>query len=212
MTSTTLPDHLSHWPHVYKHGSGPVIITLHGYGGNEVEVSGLADWLDASRPVLSPRGTIDEQGTYRWYGTFTGQQFDPVDIHERANELMVFLRHSANHYGFSLSDALVSGFSNGGAMAAALGALYPKEIRQVAVFSGVLPFHTLPDTDLTGVRVWSSHGKTDMWVSEQAGKHLVSSLESLGAMVGSLVRQGGHGITEEEITGARDFFAGIGSS
>jgi len=204
---TTEPPHavLDHWPHLYRDGSGPVIITLHGYGGNEVEVSGLGDWLDASRPVLSPRGRIDEQGAYRWYGRFTGQQFDPVDIQERADELMVFLRESANHYTFNLAEALVSGFSNGGAMAAALGVLYPAEIRQVAVFSGVFPFHALPDTDLTGTRVWSSHGNTDMWVSEEAGRHLVSSLESLGATVGSLVRPGGHGITDDEVIGAKKF-------
>ena len=205
MTSEPQPVDLDQWPHVYRDGTGPVIVTLHGYGGNEVEVSGLADWLDASRPVLSPRGTIDEQGTYRWYGRFTGEQFDPVDIDERAEELIVFLRHSAERYGFTLSEALVSGFSNGGAMAAALGVLYPEEIRQVAVFSGVFPFHSLPTANLSGTRVWSSHGNTDMWVSEQAGSHLVSSLESLGATVGSLVRPGGHGITDEEVVGAKTF-------
>jgi phospholipase/carboxylesterase len=211
MTPTPPPDRLSQWPHVYRRGTGAPIVTLHGYGGNEVEVSGLADWLDATRPVLSPRGTIDEQGTYRWYGRFTGQQFDPVDIHERADELMEFLRYSAERYDFTLREVLVSGFSNGGAMAIALGVLYPQEIRQVAAFSGVLPFHTLPDTDLTSVQVWSSHGTTDMWVSEEAGKHVVTSLESLGATVQSLVRPGGHGITEDEVTGARDFITGAGS-
>ena len=210
MTTRPQPADLNQWPHVYRDGTGPVIVTLHGYGGNEVEVSGLADWLDASRPVLSPRGTIDEQGTYRWYGRFTGEQFDPIDIHERAEELIVFLRHSAEHYGFTLSEALVSGFSNGGAMAAALGVLYPAEVRQVAVFSGVFPFHSLPETRLAGVRVWSSHGDTDMWVSKQAGEHLVSSLESLGATVGSLVRPGGHGITDEEVTAAKAFL-GLGA-
>lgn len=198
---------LDSWPHVYRAGAGPVIVTLHGYGGNEAEVSGLAGWLDNSRPVLSPRGTIDDHGTFRWYGRFTGQQFDPVDIYERAEELMEFLRAAASHYGCDLSDALVSGFSNGGAMATALTVLYPREVRQVAVFSGVLPFHDLPKTDLTGVQAWSSHGDADMWVSKEAGKRLVTSLESLGATVGSLVRPGGHGITEEEVVGAKKFFS-----
>jgi phospholipase/carboxylesterase len=204
---TSEPEHpdLDQWPHLYRVGTGPVIVTLHGYGGNEVEVSGLADWLDATRPVLSPRGRVTEQGTVRWYGKFTGQAFDPVDIHERADELMIFLRHSANQNGFTLSDALISGFSNGAAMAVALGVLYPTEIRQVAAFSGVLPFHTLPDADLSDSTVWSSHGDADMWVSEEAGQHLVSSLTSLGATVGSLVRPGGHGITDEEVGGARTF-------
>jgi phospholipase/carboxylesterase len=202
---------LDHWPHLYRDGHGPTIVTLHGYGGNEVEVSGLADWLDASRPVLSPRGTINEQGTYRWYGRFSGEQFDPVDIYHRAEELMVFLRQSAHHYGVTVSDALIAGFSNGAAMAVALGVLYPGEIRQVAAFSGVLPFHTLPDADLTGVRVWSSHGDGDMWVSHEAGRNVVTSLESLGATVGSLVRPGGHGITDEEVRHARNFFSGVGT-
>ena len=196
---------LNQWPHLYREGDGSVIVTLHGYGGNEVEVSGLADWLNPSRPVLSPRGTIDEQGTYRWYGRFTGQQFDPVDINERAEQLIEFLRASAAHYDLDLSAALVSGFSNGAAMAVALGVLYPEEIRHVAAFSGVLPFHSLPEADLSTLRVWSSHGNTDMWVSGEAGAHLVESLRLLGASVGSLVRAGGHGITEEEVQAAKDF-------
>lgn len=194
------------WPHVYREGSGPVIVTLHGYGGNETEVSGLADWFDSTRPVLSPRGTIVEEGIFRWYGRFTGAQFDPVDIEARAEDLMGFLRQAAKVYGFSLDEALVSGFSNGAAMALALAALFPTEVRQVAAFSGVFPFDTPPATDMSGVSVWSSHGDTDMWVSGEAGRRVVESCERLGATVGSLVRPGGHGITAEEVTAAKEFF------
>jgi len=194
------------WPHLYREGNGPVIITLHGYGGNEEEVSGLASWLDPSRAVLSPRGTVDERGMFRWYGRFTGSQFDPFDIEEKADALMGFLRNSATRYSFSISDALVSGFSNGAAMAIALAVLFPAEVRQVAAFSGVFPFHSLPASDLTGVSVWSSHGDGDVWVSEAAGMRVVDSLTTRGARVGSLVRPGGHGITEEEIAGAKTFF------
>jgi len=195
------------WPHVYRPGTGPTIITLHGYGGNEAEVSGLATWLHPDATVLSPRGQLVEGDTLRWYGRFTGQQFDPVDIEDRAAELMAFLRDAAARYSFALQDALVAGFSNGGAMAAALGVLYPDEITRVVVFSGVLPFDSLPPTDLSSTSVWSSRGDSDMWVSEEAGRHLTESLSSRGARVGSLVRPGGHGITEEEIQGAQEFFS-----
>ena len=194
------------WPHVYRPGTGPTIITLHGYGGNEVEVSDLGTWIHPDATVISPRGQLVEGDTIRWYGRFTGQQFDPVDINDRAAQLMSFLRDAARHYSFSLPDAIVTGFSNGGAMAAALGVLYPDEVTHVGVFSGVLPFNSLPPTDLSSTSVWSSRGDSDMWVSDEAGRHLIDLLTSRGARVGSLVRPGGHGITDEEVVQARGFF------
>jgi len=201
---------LSGWPHLFREGTGPAIITLHGYGGNEVEVSGLATWLAPHRPVFSPRGLVVEHDTHRWYGQFTGSGFDPVDITIRAEELMGLVREAASHYGFDLRDALVAGFSNGAAMATALTFLYPAEIRQVAAFSGVLPFSSRPQADLSGVVVWTSHGDADPWVSTEEGTRVVSALEGAGAHVGHLTRPGGHGITEEEISGAQEFFGGFG--
>ena len=200
------PTSVNQWPHVYREGTGRVVVTLHGYGGNEQEVSGLAQWLAPGQPVLSPRGTLSNAGMSFWYGRFTGDGFDPVDIAERADELMAFLRSSAEHYSFELPEALISGFSNGAAMAIALAVFFPQEIKQVAAFSGVFPFTTHPDTQLNGVSVWASHGDADMWVSRSAGAHVTTSLTDLGATVGSMVRPGGHGITDEEIVAARTFF------
>lgn len=199
------PNSPDSWPHLYREGSGPVIVTLHGYGGNEVEASGLGTWLHPDATLLSPRGTLVEQDTYRWYGRFTGSQFDPVDIDQRAMDLIGFLRECSSAYSFSLPEAIISGFSNGAAMALALGVLYPLDVRSVAVFSGVFPFHSLPESDMAGGRIWSSHGHTDMWVSEADGVHLVESCRALGAQVEQLVRPGGHGITEDEVAGARSF-------
>jgi phospholipase/carboxylesterase len=194
------------WPHLFRPGVGELIVTLHGYGGNEVEVSELAHWLHPGAPVLSPRGTVVEAGTHRWYGRFTGSSFEPVDIVERAGDLIGFLRKASHHYDLDLSTALVSGFSNGAAMALALGVLYPGEITQVAAFSGVFPFQATPEVDLHGLKVCTSHGDSDPWVSGAAGRQVVESVSALGATVGSLVRPGGHGITEEEVAGARSFF------
>lgn len=196
----------SSWPHLFRPGVGQPIVTLHGYGGNEVEVSELGSWLAPGAPVLSPRGTVIEAGTHRWYGRFTGSSFEPVDIAQRAGELMGFLREASHRYEVDLSTALVSGFSNGAAMALALGVLYPKEVRRVAAFSGVFPFTEMPQADLHGLRLWTSHGVQDPWVSVEAGRKLIQACTELGATVGSLVRPGGHTITAEEVSGAREFF------
>lgn len=199
-------DGLASWPHLFRPGVGQLIVTLHGYGGNEVEVSELASWLHPGAPVLSPRGTVIENDTHRWYGRFTGSSFEPVDIVQRAADLMGFLREASHHYDVDLSTALVSGFSNGAAMAIALGVLYPEEVTRVAAFSGVFPFTDMPGADLSGLMLWTSHGDSDPWVSGVAGRQVVETCTALGATVESLVRPGGHTITAEEVAGAREFF------
>ena len=199
-------DGQSPWPHLFRPGVGQLIVTLHGYGGNEVEVSELATWLHPGAPVLSPRGTVVEGGTHRWYGRFTGSSFEPVDIVERAADLIGFLREACRRYSVDLSNALVSGFSNGAAMAIALGVLYPGEVTRVAAFSGVFPFQATPEANLSALMLWTSHGDSDPWVSGEAGHEVVESVTALGATVRSLVRPGGHTITAEEVAGARDFF------
>jgi phospholipase/carboxylesterase len=194
------------WPHLFIPGSKRIIITLHGFGGNESEVSQLGGWLDPDATIFSPRGGKILDGAHYWYGELTPEGFRPDDIHDRATQLRSLIQAAAEHYGFNPHDALIAGFSNGAAMALALATLYPEFITQVAAFSGVYPFPELPTADLSGTKIWYSHGDADPWVPTHASEHAQSSLQALLADTTVLIRPGGHTISGEEITGAQSIF------
>ncbi len=193
------------WVHLFVPGSKRTIITLHGFGGNESEVSAVASWLDPEASVLSPRAQKVLDGAHYWYGQLGATGFAPLDIQERALQLRNFLEHAADHYGFDLTTSVIAGFSNGAAMALALAVYFPTQVRSVAAFSGTFPFTQVPDVDLSGTTLWFSHGDADPWVSAQASQWATSSLGALNANLRTLVRPGGHTIAEEEIEAARAF-------
>jgi phospholipase/carboxylesterase len=191
--------------HRWIPGSDQCIITLHGFGGNESEVSQLGQWLDPSASVFSPRGGKSLKGANYWYGTLTESGFDPNDIEARCHLLWEVISNAANHYSFDPKNAIFAGFSNGAAMVIALAVFYPSFVSRVAAFSGVFPFATLPDIDLSGTRVWFSHGDADPWVSKESSEAAIQALLALSAETRILVRPGGHTIAQEEILGAQEF-------
>jgi len=194
------------WPHLFIAGSGLTVITLHGFGGNESEVSALGRWLDPSATLVSPRGPKTLEGAHYWYGTLGATGFIPDDTKTRASALRDFLIEAGNHYGFDIRSSIIAGFSNGAAMALALAVYFPQDVLRVAAFSGTLPFEQEPEGDLTETKIWYSHGDNDPWVSQEASRFAAQSLRSMGAEVQSLERPGGHTISEEEIRGAQNYF------
>jgi phospholipase/carboxylesterase len=196
---------LNQSPHLWIPGSDQCIITLHGFGGNESEVSHLGQWLDPSASVFSPRGGKFLKGANYWYGTLTESGFEPDDIEARCHVLWEVISQAANHYSFDPKTAIFAGFSNGAAMAMALAVYYPSWVSRVAAFSGVFPFATLPDVNLSGTKVWFSHGDADPWVSQESSEAAIQALVALSAETQTLVRAGGHSITQEEILGAQEF-------
>jgi phospholipase/carboxylesterase len=201
----TKPVPVKDWPHLFVPGSQQTIITLHGFGGNESEVSALASWLDPNATVLSPRGQKTLDGAHYWYGQLGDSGFAPDDIEHRASELHRFLGHAAVHYGFDLDTSVIAGFSNGAAMALALAIYFPETIHTVAAFSGTLPFSAPPEADLSGTTLWFSHGDADPWVSKEASEWATKTLTTLGPRLETLIRPGAHTISEEEIVQARKF-------
>jgi len=199
------PPNIEAWPHLFRPGSEPAIITLHGFGGNENEASAIATWLPSASLVLSPRGPKHQDGADYWYGALDENGFNPVDLEEQAHALMDFLEQAALHYRFNLHDAVLTGFSNGAAMALGMAALFPDRIHSVAAFSGTMPFREPPSGDLSQTSIWFSHGDRDGWVPPVASDFATETLTSLGARLGFLTRSGGHEITPEEIEGARNF-------
>ncbi|WP_233201025.1 alpha/beta hydrolase [Cryobacterium sp. M15] len=202
------------WPHLFRPGSvsAPVLLMLHGTGGDEQQVSGLAAALDRNAAVLAPRGRVQENGMNRWFRRLSEGVFDTDDVVRRADELAGFLVWARDHYELGDRSLVAVGFSNGANIALATALLHPEVVPRVIAFSGMHPLDRVasnakPDARVAGNELAASallllNGRSDPMAPLPSVQKLVTLLEARGAQVQQELRPGGHGIAETDVAAA----------
>src|SRR5207237_10386286 len=95
--------------HVYRPPAtpgGPILLLLHGTGGNEHDLVPLAEMLLPGAGVLSPRGKVLERGMPRFFRRLAEGVFDVEDLKLRTAELADFIAASAKTHKFSTADVI----------------------------------------------------------------------------------------------------------
>lgn len=201
-----LASDLTAWPHIFRPGDGPVILALHGTGGNEEDILRLADRVAPGAAVLAPRGRVSENGASRWFRRMGEGVFDVDDVILRAGELAEFVTWSIDAYRLQGRPMIAVGFSNGANMALALATLHPASAPAVVAFSGMYPFgeRDLP-SDPEGSRLLLLNGADDPMAPSASVDALEANLTAAGAQVLRVTRPGGHGISESELDRAAEW-------
>lgn len=208
MTTTIMTD----WPHVYSAGDAdaPVLLMLHGTGGNEQEMSSLAPALHPNAGVLAPRGPVQEHGMLRWFRRLSEGVFDVDDVIARAGELADFLTAAREHYGLGDRPIVAVGFSNGANIALATAMLHPQILSSVIALSGMYPFADREfSVDLANSELLVVNGEADQMAPLSSVSTLVATLERNGAQVEQILRTGGHGLTQSDVTSAAAWLARV---
>ncbi|MCY7286792.1 MAG: dienelactone hydrolase family protein [Cryobacterium sp.] len=209
------------WPHAFRTGSPaasvgaaahsadtPVLLMLHGTGGNEQEILNLADALDPAATVLAPRGRVTEGGILRWFRRLSEGVFDVDDVVVRAGELAGFITWARQHYGLGERRIIAVGFSNGANIALATALLHPEALDQVIAFSGMFPLDDRAlTTQLSGTAVLMLNGRSDPMAPRTSADRAATALIDHGAQVEREVRDGGHGIAASDVAAARAWLA-----
>ena len=201
---------LAEWPHRVSPGAAdaPVLLMLHGTGGDETQMGGLAELLDPRAATLSPRGRVSEYGANRWFARLAEGVFDVDDVEARADELAGFLGEALTENALDGRPVIAVGFSNGANMALAVGMRHPELVSGVIAFSGMYPFGDREyDGSLTGLDVAVLGGHDDPMAPRTSVLKLVEQLHRRGATVRHAERPGGHGLTEADAAAARDWLA-----
>ncbi|UTT63276.1 alpha/beta hydrolase [Microcella humidisoli] len=213
MTGSTvaLPEGgLAAWPHVFVPGEpgAPVLLTLHGTGGTETEITALATPLDPRASVLSPRGRVREGGASRWFRRMGEGVFDVDDVIVRAGELAAFITAAREEYALADAPLTAVGFSNGANIALATALLHPGVLTRVVAFSGMYPFGDRdPIGDATGVELLLLNGTGDPMAPAGSVDVLERTATQHGASVTRISRPGGHGIDSTELQAAQEWLA-----
>jgi phospholipase/carboxylesterase len=185
--------------------SSRTLLLLHGTGGNERDLIPLGRELDPNAALLSPRGKVLENGMPRFFRRLAEGVFDLEDLKQRANELADFVTAAAQHYGFASDNLVAVGYSNGANIAAAMLLLRPEILSVAILFRAMVPLHPDKLPDLSSVRVWIGAGNQDPIAPVSEMKGLAELLRDAGADVTIRFAKAGHGLTNEDLEGARDW-------
>jgi predicted esterase len=204
---STMDDVLS-FHHIYQPAAKPdlpVLLMLHGTGGDEHDLVSLAQTLMPGAAVLSPRGKVLEGAMPRFFRRLAEGVFDLEDLKFRTAELAGFVVAASSHYKFDLKRVIGVGFSNGANIAASLLLLRPGVLHKAVLFRAMVPIVPDPLPTLSGRSVLMSNGDRDPLVSVQETKRLASLLRTTGADVTVIMQRAGHQLIQEDIAAARDW-------
>ncbi len=210
MSSQNLNAHLNLHSHLHEPGDpgSPTLLLLHGTGGDEHDLVPLARRVAPGRPLLSPRGNVNEHGQLRFFRRFAEGVFDLDDVARRVRDLAAWLTAARSHYAIDTLDAL--GFSNGAnTLAAAMLTVAPPTplVRKAVLLRAMVTVPPTTDIKLNGTDILIVSGTRDPIIPIENAKKLASQLLSAGATVRHEILQAGHELTQDDLRLASAFLA-----
>lgn len=206
---------LKDYEHVWEPAAepdAPTVLLLHGTGADEHDLLPLGRALAPGAALLSPRGTVDENGMNRWFRRLREGVFDVEDLVERTGELAVWIGEATRAYGLDPERIVVSGFSNGANTGAALLLLHPGLVAGAALFAAGAPLQGRePDpVDLSSTSVFLGSGVSDPITPIDQARLLGRQLRERGARLSEREHPGGHQLAPDVLAEARSWFCDSG--
>ncbi len=200
--------HTEEFIHRFEPGDAarPVLLALHGTGGDENDLVPLARAIDPRAAVLSPRGKLLEQGMARFFRRLAEGVFDQEDLRLRTRELAEFLDAAATAYGFDRSRMVAVGYSNGANIAASLLLSRATAFAGAILLRPMVPFEPEDPPALAGMKVLVSASRQDPIVPPLLSERLAELLASGGADVTTRWYPTGHGLSPQEIRDAAAWY------
>jgi predicted esterase len=186
--------------------TGPVLLLLHGTGGDESDLLPLGEALLAGAPRLGPRGKVLENGMPRFFRRLAEGVFDLDDLRQRTHELADFVAAADGAYGLGGRKPIAVGFSNGANIAASMILLRPGTLGGALLIRPMVPFvpETLPDLGRLPVQIQA--GQVDPLIPPPQSEALAKLLADAGADVKLRWIAGGHALTREDVELGREWF------
>lgn len=195
--------------HIFKPGTNPnkpVLLLLHGTGGNENDLLPLADIVDPEASILSVRGNVSENGMPRFFRRLAEGIFDEEDLIFRTNELNRFLDEASTTYDFDRQNIIAIGYSNGANIAASLLFHYTDALKGAILHHPMVPRRGIALPDLTGTNVFIAAGVNDPICPQQESIDLKELLETAHASVDVQWENTGHQLTMNEVNAAKQWY------
>ena len=181
----------------------PVLLLLHGTGGDENDLIDLGHMLAPGSALLSPRGKVLENGMPRFFRRLAEGIFDLEDLKVRTDELADFVETASNIYRFNLQHVIAVGFSNGANIAASMLLLRPQMLAGAILSHPMVPLIPDPLPALANRPIFIGAGRFDPLVPVSETERLVALLQKAGGNVTMQWQNSGHVLGHEEVKAAK---------
>ncbi len=193
--------------HVFIQGSNDqTLLMLHGTGGTEHDLLGLAKEIDPEANVLSVRGNVLENGMPRFFRRIADGVFDMEDLRFRTDELYDYVNEAAVEYGFNRANVVAIGYSNGANIAAAMMYYKDNALRGALLHHPMVPDREANLPSLQGIDVWIGAGTNDFMCPPHESEDLQAMLKAAGANVHVDWFNYGHQLTTPEVQAAKQWY------
>lgn len=196
--------------HLFKKGTDvnkPVLLLLHGTGGNEKDLLSLAEMISPESSVLSVRGNVSENGMPRFFRRLSEGVFDEEDLIFRTKELYEFIEEAANKYDFNRDQVVAVGYSNGANIAGSLIFHYENSLKGAILHHPMVPRRGIELPKIDGLPVFIGAGKNDPICPPQETEELQQLLNDAGAKVHLKWDDMGHQLSRAEVEEAAEWFS-----
>lgn len=178
----------------------PVLLLLHGTGGNEYDLLELGQAASPRSAILSVRGKILENGMPRFFRRLSEGIFDLEDLAFRTNELADFIKTARVQYEISTAALIALGYSNGANIAASLLLSRTEALQGAILLRAMVPFEPQTNPNLYGKHILMQSGLMDQIIPIDNSKRLASILSDAGASVDLNIKPTGHGLTQSDFS------------
>lgn len=206
-SSTGLLEYLTVPPRLQTSQKSPVIVFLHGVGGNETNLMPQFTGVDARLHIFSVRAPIRRSvNAYGWFDV----RFEPDPIinadHAESSRisLIAFLERALTEYNLEPRQVYLVGFSQGAIVGASVALTRPDLVAGLVMLSGrILPEIApllAPPQSLGELCVFVAHGCFDNKLPIRHAHATNALLSSLGVKLTYREYDMGHEIGEDEIS------------
>lgn len=180
-----------------------LIVLIHGYGSNEMDLFGFAEELPDDAYVLSIRGTHETPyGGYCWYELgFSGgaRTKDEEQAREAQQQIFDFIEEAQDRFFFDPNNVSLIGFSQGAILSFSLALHHPNTFKKVVCLSGYPDPELLKDADISkdfsNLEFFFSHGTEDTVIPIEWGRQFKSIAEELALDFESHEYNSGHNLS-----------------
>jgi thioredoxin 1 len=197
-----------------------VLLLVHGYGADERDLGGLLPYLDPEGRFLTvlPRGPVAAPPGFAWYDFAAAPGTDGGDPGFLAalDALDELLDEVCAANGKERGEAIVAGFSQGAALAVALGLRVSDKPHPAGILamSTYLPKAEGLELDWEAAKdipVLVQHGTEDALIPVERGRELAETLEAHGAPVTFLDYPMEHQVAMESVQDAHRWLLAVAS-
>ena len=183
----------------------PLLVLLHGHGGQEGDLFQLSPYLPLDRTIAAPRGGIPYADGFSWFDVAAPRP-EPLDL--ASDELAVWLRA----VGKTASSVTLFGFSQGGVLALQTLRRHPELVNSAVMLSGIVePEPDAGDARLAEFRppVFWGRGTSDDLVPESGVEHTRDWLLEHSTLTERIYEDVGHWITDAELGDVNSFLRAL---